>query len=168
MTKSRFSDHECPVAQALDEIGDWWTLLIIREAMYGSQQFETFKKELGISRAVLTDRLKRLVATGIFVKAENEADGRATYYQLTEKGEALWPVMIALLNWSNQHIAPPKGKIVSAHSRKTGRNINHLYAIDSEGQVIAPHDVMLKGGSAASPRLRERLKNVFGKQSRSE
>ena len=161
MSKSRFSDHECPVARGLDQIGDWWTLLVVREVMYGLEHFEAMRKSLGISRAVLSARLKRLIDDGILDKSEDAADGRAVRYRLTQKGYDLWPVMLAVLNWSNKHVLDADEDIVTPHDRRTGVELVRLGAVGADGRMVEVQDAVLRDGRDASRHFSRRIRNAF-------
>ena len=92
----------CSVAQALEVIGEWWTLLILRDCFLGVRRFDDFVDRLGISRNVLTNRLDTLVEAGLLERrAYDEARGRYDYV-LTDKGRALWPVLTAIRQWGDE------------------------------------------------------------------
>ena len=93
MSKKRFTHDECPVARSLDQIGDWWTLLIVREVLYGLHQFNEIRASLGISTQVLSERLKELKQNDILERRSDAQDKRAAQYHLTAKGFDLWPVI---------------------------------------------------------------------------
>lgn len=104
MRKASFADKHCSVAQALEIVGEWWTLLILRDSFLGVRRFDDFVERLGISRNVLTARLDTLVGAGILERRPyDEARGRHDYV-LTDKGRALWPVMTALRQWGDEWI----------------------------------------------------------------
>jgi DNA-binding HxlR family transcriptional regulator len=104
MRKTSFADMHCSVAQTLEIIGEWWTLLILRDAFLGIRRFDDFVGRLGISRNVLTDRLDTLVDAGVLERrAYDEARGRYDYL-LTDKGRALWPVLTAMRQWGDEWI----------------------------------------------------------------
>ena len=94
----------CGVAHALEEMGDWWTLLVVRDAFFGARRFSDFEKSLGISKNILTDRLQRLVANQVFEKVDVGEAGERFEYRLTEKGEALLPLLTALRDWSDEWV----------------------------------------------------------------
>ena len=161
MTKLRFSDHECPIAQALDEIGDWWTLLIVREALYGTRRFEDFLRALGIARNILSLRLKRLVDLGVMEKKRSEEDGRAFDYLLTKKGRALNVVVIALALWSNRWVAAPGRHRVEVRSRTTGANVKELRAIGDDDRPVDAKDIILAPGPGASKEFSALIAQIF-------
>ena len=104
MRKASFTDMHCSIAQSLEVVGEWWTLLILRDAFLGVRRFEDFVERLGISRNVLTIRLDSLVTAGILERRPyDEARGRYDYL-LTDKGRDLWPVMTALRQWGDEWI----------------------------------------------------------------
>ena len=104
MRKASFADMHCSIAQSLEVVGEWWTLLILRDAFLGVRRFEDFVERLGISRNVLAIRLDGLVTAGILERRPyDEARGRYDYL-LTDKGRALWPVMTALRQWGDEWI----------------------------------------------------------------
>ncbi len=102
MRKASFADMNCSVAQSLEIIGEWWTLLILRDSFLGIRRFDDFVERLGISRNVLTTRLDTLVDAGLLERRPYD-DARGRYdYLLTDKGRALWPVMTALRQWGDE------------------------------------------------------------------
>ena len=95
----------CSIARSLEVIGEWWTLLILRDAFFGVTRFEVFQERLGIARNVLASRLDTLVDHGVFERrCYDEARGRFDYV-LTDKGKALWPVLVTLRQWGDEWIS---------------------------------------------------------------
>lgn len=106
MKRTRLEDSTCPVARSLDIIGDWWSLLIVRDALHGLKRFGEFQKSLGIAKNMLATRLKLLVEEGILI-LQPASDGSAWQeYVLTEKGRALETVLVALYQWGNAFLIP--------------------------------------------------------------
>jgi DNA-binding HxlR family transcriptional regulator len=102
--KASFADMHCSVAQSLEVIGEWWTLLILRDAFLGVTRFDDFAKRLGIARNVLTARLDTLVENDVLTRVPyDEARGRYDY-RLTDKGRALLPVLTAIRQWGDEWI----------------------------------------------------------------
>ena len=109
MRKRSFADINCPIAQTLELVGEWWTLLIIRNAFCGMRRFDDFQRHLDISSNILSARLQSLVASGILLRQPAPDDGRAVEYTLTNKGRALYPVLLALTQWGETWAPHPDG-----------------------------------------------------------
>src|SRR4051795_6197493 len=104
MRRASFEDMNCSIAQALEEIGEWWSLLIIRDALLGITRFDDFRERLGIARNILTTRLDTLVDAGVLERRlYDEARDRHDYV-LTAKGRALWPVITTLRQWGDKYV----------------------------------------------------------------
>src|SRR5476649_1557738 len=123
MRRTRFDDRECPVAQALDRIGDWWSLMIVRDALRGLRRFEDFQASLGVARNMLSRRLRALVAAGILAKRGYSARPPRHEYRLTDKGRELMPVMVSLMMWGNRWLAPESGATTVLVDRATGERL---------------------------------------------
>lgn len=104
MRRSSFVDMNCSMAQALEQIGEWWTMLIVRDALLGVRRFEDFQNDLGIARNVLASRLDGLVENGIMAKRPYSERPVRHEYVLTEKGRALWPVAAAIRQWGDEWV----------------------------------------------------------------
>lgn len=104
MRRKSFREAECPVARALDAIGDWWSLLIVRDAFDGIRRFNDFQQNLGIAKGMLSTRLRDFVELGI-MELVPASDGSAyREYVLTEKGRGLFLVIVALRQWGENHL----------------------------------------------------------------
>ncbi|NPC58498.1 winged helix-turn-helix transcriptional regulator [Caenimonas soli] len=106
MERKRLSGMNCNIARSLDEVGEWWSLLIVRQCMIGTTRFDEFQRNLGISRNVLTTRLDRLVSLGILERFQLQDRANTSGYRLTAKGRGLDPVLNALLEWGYRWVAP--------------------------------------------------------------
>ncbi len=104
MQKVTFAEMPCPVARTLDVVGEWWTLLIVRDAVLGARRFEDFKAT-GIADNILSARLKKLVEEGIFERRLYQEHPARFEYLLTEKGRGLLPVVVALRSWGKKWTA---------------------------------------------------------------
>ncbi|MFF1539826.1 winged helix-turn-helix transcriptional regulator [Microbacterium sp. NPDC058269] len=100
--RPQWTDPNCPVARATDLFGDRWSMLIIRDAMDGARTFTDFQQRTGIARNVLTDRLRRLIGYGLMAQVDAPA-GKRKHYELTAAGEDLFPVVLALRHWGEEH-----------------------------------------------------------------
>src|ERR671910_624925 len=102
MRRASFEDMSCSVALSLEVIGEWWTLLILRDAFFGVTRFEEFQTRLGIARNILAKRLDTLVEHGVLERrCYDNARGRYDYV-LTDKGKALWPVLVTIRHWGEE------------------------------------------------------------------
>ncbi len=141
MKHKSFCRMNCSIAQALEIIGERWTLLILRDAFYGVKKFGRFQEQLGISRNVLAARLNRLVDEGILEKVSKTAGGHPEYH-LTAKGHALQPVLIALAQWGEEYMPHPKGQrfyIVEANTREP---IRRLEPVSQDGRALKHHEIV--------------------------
>jgi DNA-binding HxlR family transcriptional regulator len=132
---STWTDPPCPVARAVDLIGDRWSLLIIRDAMDGATTFTEFRQGLGIARNILTDRLHKLVAHGILDKAAT-TDGRSHTYLLTEAGKDLFTAVVALRQWGERH-AFASHELHSILVDEQGRKLPELHPVGHDGTPLS-------------------------------
>jgi DNA-binding HxlR family transcriptional regulator len=106
MRRTRFDDWPCPIARTTDLIGDWWTPIIMRESFLGVRRFDDFHERLGVPRAVLSQRLARLVDDGLLEKVVYEERPPRHEYRLTPKGLAFWDVLAAMWRWGEDWLWP--------------------------------------------------------------
>jgi DNA-binding HxlR family transcriptional regulator len=158
MRRTSFADMNCSIARSLDLVGEWWTLLIVREAMFGSQRFGEFQAHLGIAPNVLTQRLEKLVQNGVFEVTSTSQSGKALAYRLTDKGRDLFPVIVALAQWGDKHAAAPDGPPVQIVERATGQPIATLGPHSARtGRALRHRDVAVVAGPGATEFDHERL-----------
>jgi len=150
MGRKRFADMNCGIAQALEQFGDWWTLLIVRDAFFGARRFGDFETSLGIAKNILSDRLQRLVEHGIFSKTDVGESGARFEYRLTEKGEALLPVLTALREWSDDWLFGRGAEPVIVKDRRTNRRIPRMRVTDADGRALTRRDLITEAGPGAS------------------
>ena len=125
MRLTSLADWNCSIAKTLDVVGEWWTLLILRDAFGGTRRFDDFQASLGLARSVLTARLEKLTDHGILERRAYTQHPPRYEYHLTEKGRALFPVTTALLTWGDQWAPTPGGPPV-------------LLVHDTCGNITAP------------------------------
>ena len=107
-------DHQpCSMARALAEIGDAWSLLVLREAFYGRSRFTDFVRRTGAQKTVISDRLKRLVDNGLLERVEYQQHPTRHEYRLSDKGRALLPVLLALVKWGDDWVSGSAGPPVT-------------------------------------------------------
>lgn len=143
MARKRFDDSNCSVARALNQVGDWWSLLIVLHAMYGTRRFVDFQQELGIAKNILCDRLARLVDNGVLKRVEVGEHGSRFEYRLTEKGRDLFPVVIALRQWGDKWNPSPDEAPLDLRDRVTGQSIQPVHVQNAEGEPITVRDVFV-------------------------
>jgi DNA-binding HxlR family transcriptional regulator len=141
MRKASFADMNCSIAQSLEIIGEWWTLLILRDSFLGVRRFDDFVERLGISRNILTTRLDKLVDAGILERRPYDT-GRARYdYLLTDKGRALWPVMTTLRQWGDEWILGAGNEPVLLEHRDHGHTTTVQLTCDVCGELLDARSV---------------------------
>jgi DNA-binding HxlR family transcriptional regulator len=129
MKRTSFAKDECPVARSVETVGDWWSLLIVRDAFTGKKRFGEFQKSLGVAKNILTVRLKKLEADGVLARVPASDGSAYQEYVLTEKGRGLFLVIAALGQWSCagsefKLIDRKKGKVVRLELRsEDGRKL---------------------------------------------
>lgn len=143
MKLKSFEHFNCSLAQTLSVIGEHWTLLIIRDAFFGLQRFDQFHNSLGISRNVLSDRLKKLVQAGVLDKSDGPGHPE---YRLTKKGRALQPAMLALTHWGDTYMPHPDGDRITFADRNDGKPIKPMGVYAQDGRRLNPEDVEAKLG----------------------
>jgi DNA-binding HxlR family transcriptional regulator len=154
MGRTRFDQMNCGIAQALEILGDWWTLLIVRDAFFGIKRFSDFQAELGIAKNILSDRLQRLVDHEIFERRAVGESGSRFEYHLTPKGEALLPVLTTLREWSDEWVFGPGNEPVVIKHRATEKPLPKLRLRDSKGTPIGRRDLRTEAGPGADARTR--------------
>ena len=143
--RTSLSADACAIARALDAIGDWWSLLIVRDAMGGKRRFGEFQKSLGLAKNILTVRLRKLVDVGIMV-VEPASDGSAYKdYVLTEKGERLHVAMVALWQWGEDFAFAPHETAPRMIDVQNGRPLPPLRVFAEDRRTLGPRDISLLG-----------------------
>ncbi len=117
MRRKSFEDMSCPIARSLERVGEWWSILILRDAFRGATRFEQFQKSLDIAPNMLTRRLNALVESGLMERRRYSDHPPRDEYVLTERGRDFRPVLWALLAWGNRHFAPEGPNVVIVDSQ---------------------------------------------------
>ncbi len=154
MSRTRFDDRNCSVAQALEVLGDWWTLLIVRNALFGMRRFADFEADLGIAKNVLSRRLAHLVEHEILERVEVGQHGSRHEYRLTPRGEALFPVLTALREWGDEWIFGKGQEPLVFRDRTTGKRAPRLELRNAEGRRLGSRDLRAEPGPGADERTR--------------
>ena len=142
--RTSFEKAECPIARSLDALGGWWSLLIIRDAFLGIRRFSEFQKNLGCAKNILTVRLRALVDQGI-LKTAPASDGSAYQeYMLTPKGRGVFPVLVALRQWSEEFSCEGGGFPTLLVDRSKGRPVRNLELRAGDGRLLGDSDTEVK------------------------
>jgi DNA-binding HxlR family transcriptional regulator len=156
MQRKTFSALQCPIARSLERVGEWWSILILRDAVYGLKRFDEFQKSLDIAPNMLSRRLNALVKGGL-LKRQRYCDKPPRYeYVLTERGQDFRPVLISLLAWGNKHFAP-EGTSVLIADRETGAIAEPIVVDRVSGRPIPGKGFAVVPGPAAGEQMRQRL-----------
>ncbi len=136
--KTDLAGSTCAIARSLNIIGDWWSLLIIRDALAGLRRFGEFQKKLGLAKNILSARLRKLTEAGI-LESVPASDGSAySEYQLTEKGEQLYLVLAALWQWGEKYSFEPGERQLEMIDRETQQPLAPLELRTVNGRLIGP------------------------------
>ncbi len=150
MQRKSLVGMNCSIARSLEEVGEWWSLLIVRECTQGMARFDEIQRELGIARNILTVRLARLTELGILERFPSPDRANTDAYRLTKKGEDLYPVIVALMQWGDRWLSP-KGKPPTALVEDaTGQPIEQLTVRSKGGKPLSFHDVRFAPGPGAT------------------
>ena len=145
MRRTRFDNEPCPIARTTDLIGDWWTPMVLREVFLGRRRFEEFQRELGLSRAVLAQRLARLVDEEMLVKERYSEHPPRYEYALTDKGRDFFGVLAAMWRWGSDWLWEGEGgpplRWVDA---KKGHTVRPLVVDEKTGEPIDPRRLRLR------------------------
>jgi len=147
MQRTHFEEAACSVARTLNLIGEWWTPLILRDIFYGVRRFDALREHLGISRKVLTNRLGVLVEHEIVKKVLYQENPKRYEYQLTERGQELFPVIVTLMNWGDKWLADGAGSPVVLLDRETGQPIQPKLVAADSGREITYEGVTVELGN---------------------
>jgi DNA-binding HxlR family transcriptional regulator len=153
MERTHYQASNCSIARTLQVLGEKWTLLILRESFYGSTRFEQFHGVLSCPRNLLSERLTKLVGEGILERSEyREPGSRARHeYRMTDKGRELTPILLALREWGDRHMADPEGPPVLARHGGCGQPLRVTLVCASGHEVAGPDEIELVDGPGALP-----------------
>jgi DNA-binding HxlR family transcriptional regulator len=143
--------RNCGVGRALEVLGEKWALLVLREAIYGLRRFDDFARALGCGRGVLSERLKTLVAAGVLELRPYAAPGQRSRkeYRLTAKGWDVFPVLLALSEWSERWAPPPEGSVWRVTERASGRPVHAILTADPAAAPLTIRDIAIGPGPGA-------------------
>lgn len=159
MKRKSVAHTQCPIARGLDRVGDWWSILIIRDALAGLKRFDQFRESLGIAPNILTRRLTQLVDAGLLERRLYNEHPPRHEYVLTDCGRDFRPVVLSLLAWGNRHFAP-EGPSVVVMDTKTGTIAEPVVVDHKSGRPLSESRFRVTAGPAASARTRQRYQRL--------
>ena len=144
MQRTVWADADCPMARAVDLVGEWGSLLILREAFGGVTRFDDFQERLQISRHLLTTRLKKLVAGGVLARQPIADGGKRQEYVLTPMGQDFYTTVVALRQWGDRWLFAPRPHPADMVDAVDGSVLAPLEVRSSKGRHVGPGDIRLK------------------------
>ncbi|MDY7560007.1 helix-turn-helix domain-containing protein [Pseudomonas sp. 10B1] len=158
MKRKSFESMHCPIARSLEHVGEWWNILILRDAYYGLSRFDEFQKSLGITPTTLSRRLDDLVEGGLFERRLYSEKPPRYDYVLTPRGRDFRPVLLTLMEWGNNHFSP-EGKSIFLADESSGEPVNLALIDANTGKKINREEHAVRAGEAASEKVYQRLEN---------
>jgi DNA-binding HxlR family transcriptional regulator len=156
MRHKNLAKAQCPIARSLQHVGEWWSILIIRDALHGLTRFDQFEQSLGIAPNMLTRRLSALVKAGLLERRRyNERPPRYEYI-LTERGRDFQSVIIAMHAWGNKHFTPEGASVLLLNAR-TGKPADPVIVDRNSRDPMANTEFAVAAGPAAAERTRVKL-----------
>jgi DNA-binding HxlR family transcriptional regulator len=155
MQRKNLGNMQCPIARSLERVGEWWNILILRDAFHGFTRFDQFQKSLDIAPNMLTRRLNGLVESGLLERRQYSEHPPRYEYLLTDRGRDFRPVLAALLAWGNRHFAP-EGESVVLVDRETGAVADPVVVDRRSGRPISDATFVSVAGPAADAQTRRR------------
>ena len=157
MRRKSFDTMSCPIARSLERVGEWWSILILRDALGGLTRFDQFEKSLGIAPNMLTRRLNGLVESGLLERRLYSERPPRYEYVPTDLGRDFRPVLWALLAWGNRNFAPEGESVVLVNS-ETGVVADPVLVDRTTGDELAAPKYRSASGPAANEYVRKRYK----------
>jgi DNA-binding HxlR family transcriptional regulator len=158
MQRKSFTSMTCPIARGLERVGEWWSMLILRDAFAGMTRFDEFQKSLGIAPGMLTKRLNALVDAGMLTREQYSERPPRDEYRLTPRGLDFRPVLIAMMDWGNRHFSP-EGPTIMIVDSATGTPAEPVMVDRASGRRLIAPDFKLVAGPGATEGTRKRLAN---------
>ncbi len=155
MQRKSFGNMQCPIARSLEHVGEWWSILILRDAFQGLTRFDQFQKSLDIAPNMLTRRLNALVASGLLEKRRYSERPPRDEYVLTGRGRDFRPVLLSLLAWGNRHFAPEGASVILVDA-ESGAIADPVLVDRNTGRRLDDGGFRSAPGPAADERTRRR------------
>jgi len=155
MQHKSFGEMQCAIARSLERVGEWWSILILRDAFLGLTRFGQFQDSLQIAPNMLTRRLNGLVEAGLLERRQYSERPPRHEYVLTDLGRDFRPVLWSLVAWGNKHFMP-EGHAIDIIDSATGATADPVLVDRTSGRVLAAPDFVSVAGPAANDRVRRR------------
>jgi DNA-binding HxlR family transcriptional regulator len=149
--RNDYEGQGCNIAAALEVVGERWSLLIVREVFLGVRRFDEMQSDLGIARNILQTRLSRLVENGVLERRLYQEHPPRHEYLLTERGVDLWPVIVELMRWGDEHVSRPAGPAVLLEHDGCGGAVGEHRICERCGARLSARDVTARPGPGAGP-----------------
>ena len=159
MQRKTLAHAECPIARSLERVGEWWSILIMRDALHGLRRFDEFSRSLDIAPNMLTRRLNSLVEDGLLERHAYSQRPLRYEYVPTARGEDFRVVLMAFVAWGNRHFAP-EGESVQIVERGSGRPLQPMMVDRADGRLVPLDQCTVQAGPAASVGMRQRLEGL--------
>jgi DNA-binding HxlR family transcriptional regulator len=160
MKRSSFEAMNCSLARSLEVFGEWWSLLIIREAMWGTSRFDDFHTRLGIARNILVTRLEKLEQEDVIERRQSPENARIYDYVLTGKGWDLFPVVVAIMQWGDRWIHNDSGPPIQFFDQASGLEIKTMDLQNQKGKSLQPSQIDIRPGPGADKATQKRADAV--------
>jgi DNA-binding HxlR family transcriptional regulator len=157
MKNDTFKLQSCSIARALELVGEWWSLLIVREAFLGTRRFNEFEKNLGIAKNILARRLAKLVEGGVLERTAVVGKGNPRDYTLTARGRDLLPVIVALMQWGDRWSYGNGQTPLCLRDRKNGQELPAITVRSASGEPLSFGDILVEPGPSANDAIRRRF-----------
>lgn len=162
MRWSEIGDEACSVARTVSVVGDRWTLLILRDCFLRVRRFDDFQARIGVTRHILADRLKKLVAEGILVKNAYQDHPPRHEYRLTQKGLDLHPVIMGLVHWGDVHMAGRGGRPLLHTHRACGHDFDPVTTCSACAAPVTAREIDVRPGPGADAGVAAKSGRVDG------
>ena len=146
MQRTQFGDMACSIARTLDVIGEPWSPLILRDVFVGITRFDKIQADLGISRKVLTERLKWLVESGVLQRRQYETHPPRYEYRLTDKGREIFPILATMAAWADRWMAGPEGSPLTLHHTECDHDMHAEIVCSECGERLEKRAVRARRG----------------------
>lgn len=131
----------CSIGRAMEILGERWTFLILRECFYGVRRFSDMQRNLGIARNILSTRLQTLVAAGILERVLYQEEPVRYEYRLSPTGKDLYPAIVTVMRWGDQHLSDEQGPPVVLRHNACGHEADPVLVCSHCGEKLHPHHV---------------------------